>query len=160
MFSSAATARLSRLMEGVAMSHTTISAFTQAAEQAQHWVNELAADLDWDERRAYHLLRSALQTLRDFLGAEEMADLAAQLPVIIRGIYFEGWQANQGQAWERKKEDFVDRITNDFSQDKLDDPDAAIAAVFRLLDKHVSKGEVVQVRNSMKKALRRLWPGS
>jgi uncharacterized protein (DUF2267 family) len=137
---------------------TSISSFTQAAAQAQQWVNELAEDLNWNERHAYHLLRAVLHALRDWLSQEEMTDLAAQLPVLIRGIYFEGWKPAETPVWERKKDDFVARIQDAFSGDLLNDPDRAIAAVFRLIDRHVSHGEVVQVRNSMKKALRELWP--
>jgi uncharacterized protein (DUF2267 family) len=140
------------------MNHTSVSSFTQAAQQAQRWVNELADDLDWDERRANRLLRSVLHALRDWLSPEEMSDLSAQLPVLIRGIYFEGWKANDASVWERKKEDFVTRVEGDFADDMLYNPDAAIAAVFRLLDRHISQGEIIQVRNSMKKSLRQLWP--
>lgn len=132
--------------------------FTQAAQQAQQWVNELAEDLDWNERRSYHLLRCVLHTLRDWLSSEEMADLSAQLPVLIRGIYLEGWKPHATPVLERKKEDFIERVQEAFSDDLLNDPDAAVAAVFRLLDRHVSHGEIVQVRNSMKKSLRGLWP--
>jgi uncharacterized protein (DUF2267 family) len=142
------------------MTQTAIPMFTQAAQQAQQWVNEVAADLGWNERRAYHLLRSVLHTLRDFLSPEEMADLAAQLPVLVRGIYFEGWKPQESPVWERKKDDFVERVTNEFTPDTLFDPDGAIAVVFALLDRHISHGEIVQVRNSMKKSLRQLWPGA
>lgn len=132
--------------------------FTQAAQQAEQWVNELAEDLNWNERRAYHLLRCVLHALRDWLSPEETADLSAQLPVLIRGIYFEGWKPLDGPVRKRKKEDFIERVQEAFSDDLLNDPDAAVAAVFRLLDRHVSHGEIVQVRNSMKKSLRELWP--
>lgn len=140
------------------MTHTTISSFTQAAQQAQQWVNELAADLNWSEPRAHHLLRSVLHALRDWLSPEEAADLSAQLPVLVRGIFFEGWQPQESPVWDRKKEDFVLRIGRDFEHDMLHDADTAIAAVFRLLDRHISPGEILQVRNSMKKSLRQLWP--
>jgi len=140
------------------MTHTTIAGFTQAAQQAQQWVNELAGDLNWEERRAYRLLRSVLHTLRDWLSPEEMADLSAQLPVLIRGIYFDGWNPPKSQPEERSKEAFVRRVDNDFRDDLLYDADAAISAVFRLLDRHVSEGEITQVRTSMKKPLRNLWP--
>lgn len=138
--------------------NTTISSFTQAANQAQHWVNELAGELDWSERRAYRLLRSVLHALRDWVTPEEMADLAAQLPVLIRGIYFEGWRPSETPVWSRRKEEFVDRIQADMANELLDDPDRAIAAVFSLLDRHLDRGEIDQVRNSMKKGLRQLWP--
>ncbi|MGB3390393.1 MAG: DUF2267 domain-containing protein [Pseudaminobacter sp.] len=140
------------------MAGTSMVNFTQAAQQAQQWVNELAEDLNWNERRAYHLLRCVLHALRDWLSPEEMTDLSAQLPVLIRGIYFEGWKPLETPVWERKKEDFIERVQEAFSDDLLNDPDRAVAAVFRLLDRHVSHGEIVQVRNSMKKSLRGLWP--
>jgi uncharacterized protein (DUF2267 family) len=140
------------------MGHTGISGFTQAAQQAQQWVNELAGDLGWEERRAYRLMRCVLHALRDWLTPEEMSDLSAQLPVLMRGIYFEGWQPLQVLVRDRKKDDFVARIEREFTDDPLDDPEAGIAAVFRLLGRHVSQGEIAQVRHSMRKSLRDLWP--
>jgi uncharacterized protein (DUF2267 family) len=138
--------------------NTTISGFTQSANQAQHWVNELADDLGWSERRAHRLLRTVLHTLRDWLTTEEMADLAAQLPALIRGIYFEGWKPSSTPADDRRKETFVRRVMDEMSNDPPDDAEEAIAAVFALLDRHLDSGELVQVRSSMKKALRQLWP--
>ncbi len=124
------------------MGQTSVPGFIHAAEQAQQWVNELASDLNWNERRALKLLRSALHALRDWLPPAEAADLSAQLPTLVRGIYFEGWLPAEAPAAERNKSDFVERIERDFSDDLLHDPDLAIAAVFRLLDRHISKGEV------------------
>ena len=138
--------------------NTTISGFTHAANQAQQWVNELGDDLGWTERRAYRLLRAVLHALRDWLTEEEMADLSAQLPELIRGVYFEGWKPRKAPVDHRSKEEFVDRIQNDMANDPLGEPDLAIAAVFRLLDRHVDQGEIEQARHSMKKALRQLWP--
>ena len=140
------------------MTETSIAAFSQAAQQAQHWVNELASELSWNERRAYHLLKAVLTSLRDWLSPEEAADLSAQLPTLIRGVYFEGWNPSLSPAKERKKRDFVIRVERDFGYDTNADFDVAINAVFRLLDRHISRGESFQVRNSMKKALRELWP--
>lgn len=140
------------------MSATSITGFTQAAQQAQQWVNELADDLDWDPRRAYRLLRCVLHAVRDWLPQVEMVDLSAQLPVLIRGIYFEGWKPLETPVGDRSKDDFIARVQNAFADDFLNDPDAAVAAVFRLLDRHVSQGQIDDVRHSMKKPLRELWP--
>ena len=140
------------------MNGTTIPGFSHAAQQAQQWVNELAEDLAWQQGRAYRLLRSVLHALRDWLSMEEMADLSAQLPVLIRGVYFEGWKPQEFPTVPRTKADFVSRIWNDFGDDLIYDTDAAIAAVFRLLDRHISQGEIAQVRSSMRKSLRELWP--
>jgi uncharacterized protein (DUF2267 family) len=132
--------------------------FNHAAQQAQQWVGELADELMWNENRAYHLLRCVLHALRDWLSQEEMLDLSAQLPVLIRGIYFEGWKPLDTPVWNRTKQDFLDRVQAAFPDDLPTDPELAVAAVFRLLDRHISHGEIVQVRNSMKKSLRELWP--
>ncbi|MDN2568294.1 DUF2267 domain-containing protein [Aquibium sp. A9E412] len=141
------------------MSDTTISAFTQAAQHAQQWVNELSDDLGgMAPRRAYRLMRSVLHAVRDWLSVEEMSDLSAQLPMLIRGLYYENWNPSAAPTWERSKADFVDRIKQDFRDEPLDDPEAAIAAVFRLLDRHVSPGEIRQVRQAMRKGLQNLWP--
>lgn len=139
------------------MPHTSVAGLSHAAEQAQQWVNELANDLDWSNQDTFRLLRSVLHTLRDWLSPEEMADLSSQLPTLIRGIYFEGWNPAE-PSWERTKRDFVLRVRSSFGYEPEVDVDRAIAAVFRLLDRHISHGEIVQVRNSMKKSLRHLWP--
>jgi uncharacterized protein (DUF2267 family) len=136
----------------------TIPAFMQAATQAQHWVNELSEELGWSERRAYRLLRTVLHALRDGLGKEEMADLAAQLPTMMRGVFFEGWRPGSADEPPRRKEMFVERVQRELANEPLEDPEMAIAAVFRLLDRHVDQGEIEQVRHSMKKGLRQLWP--
>ena len=63
--------------------NTSTSGFTQAANQAQQWVNELADDLGWSEHRAHRLLRSVLHALRDWLTEDEMAS-AGVSPDFIR----------------------------------------------------------------------------
>jgi len=114
--------------------HTRVPMLFEAAQDAQHWVNQVADLLSGTERHlAYRLLRAVLQTLRDTLSPEESADLAAQLPLLIRGIYFEGWKPSETPVWNRKKEDFIARIQEAFSDDLLNDPDEAVAAVFSLL---------------------------
>ncbi|TJW36065.1 MAG: DUF2267 domain-containing protein, partial [Mesorhizobium sp.] len=115
------------------MSHTSFAGFTHAAQQAQHWVNELAKDLCWSEPSAFRLLKSVLHTLRDWLSPAEMADLSAQLPVLVRGIYFEGWNPSATTVCERKKHDFVISVRTSFGYDDEVDFNTAINAVFKLL---------------------------
>ncbi len=140
------------------MSHASSSSFSHAAQQAQQWANELAADLGWPEHRAHRLMKAVLPTLRDWLSPEEAADLSSQLPEVIRGIYFEGWDPAKSPAVERDKRDFVLRISKSLNEQPEVDIEEGIAAVFRLLDRHLSHGEIVQVKNSMRKSLRHLWP--
>lgn len=140
------------------MGHASKPNFSHSAQQAQQWVNELAADLGWPENLSHRLMRSVLQALRDWLSPEEAADLSSQLPEMIRGIYFEGWNPGRSPARERDKRDFALRISKSLDDQPEIDIEEGIAAVFRLLDRHLSHGEIVQVKNSMRKSLRHLWP--
>ena len=140
------------------MSHASAPNFAHAAQQAQQWVNELAEDLGWSEHHAHRLMKSVLQTLRDWLTPEETADLSAQLPTLIRGIYFEGWHPEKAPSWERERRDFEAIVADRFGHEIDADITEGVRAVFRLLDRHLSHGELVQVRNSMRKSLRKLWP--
>jgi uncharacterized protein (DUF2267 family) len=45
-----------------------------------------------------------------------------------------------------------------FPWDATVDPEQAARAVFAVLTQHVSAGEVEQVRHSLPKAIRELWP--
>lgn len=149
---------VSKLKGAAAVTRTTISNFSQAAQQAQHWVNEVAGEMNWDVPRAYRLLRAVLHALRDWLPKEEMSDLAAQLPVLVRGVFFEGWKPLDSLGDDRRKADFIVAVRREFGFEEEIDFDRAIGAVFHLLERHISAGEIEQVRNSMRKALRQLWP--
>lgn len=140
------------------MSTTGISTLDHAPQVVAEWLNELCDDLEWEEKpRAYLLLRETLHALRDLLVVDEAADLAAQLPVLIRGIYFEGWDPSKTPVTMRSKADLFDRVSARFAKRPLEDPERAVAAVFDLLRRHISFGEFDQVRSAMRKPIRELW---
>lgn len=141
------------------MPETGIATLESAVSQVNVWLNEVeqAAHLD-DRAHAYRLLRATLHALRDWLGVDEAADLGAQLPTLLRGIYYEGWNPSATPAHPRGKDDFVARVQRAFPADPLKNPDLAIHAVFTVIGRHVAAGEVEQVRNALQKPLRELWP--
>lgn len=140
------------------MKITGISTLDHAPQVVAEWLNELCDDLEWsDKGRAYLLLRTTLHTVRDFLTVEEAADLSAQLPLLIRGIYFDGWVPARTPVHPRAKADFVALVEKPFVNAPLEDSERAISAVLDLLRRHVSSGEFDQVANAMRKSLRELW---
>ena len=71
---------------------TKVSALDHAMHIAHTWVNDVAKEFDTDDREfAYGVLRAWLHTLRDRLTVEAAAHFAAQLPDLIRGIFYAGW---------------------------------------------------------------------
>lgn len=141
------------------MADTGIAALDGATHQINIWLKELTELMHWDDKQhSYRLLRSVLHALRDWLNVDEAADFGAQLPMLVRGIYYEGWNPSATPVTARGKDDFVARLQNDFKTDPLGSPDLAITAVFTLINRHVTEGEITQVRNSLQKPLRDLWP--
>lgn len=140
------------------MTTTGHSAVDHAPQVVAEWINLLCDDLDWDEKgRAYLLLSETLQAVRDYLSVDEAADLAAQLPLIIRGIYYTGWDPSRTPVHPRGKADFLDRVSQKFNKQPLEDPERAVAAVFDLLRRKISMGEFEQVINAMRGDLQELW---
>ena len=123
------------------------------------WLKELMEELDWQDRhRAYRALRAVLHALRDRLTVEETADLGAQLPMLIRGLYYEGWTPSGKPVKERKREDFLAHIEAAFRDDPAIFPEAVAGAVFKVLQRHVSAGEIGDVKQILPVQIRALWP--
>lgn len=140
------------------MKTTGITTLDHAPQVVAEWLNLLQTDLGWPDRgRAYLLLRETLHAIRDFLTVDEAADLSAQLPLLIRGIFFDGWVPVKTPAKPRTVDDFLDRVVKPFSEDPLVEPDVAVAAVFSLLRRQISPGEFRQVAWALRKPLRDLW---
>jgi uncharacterized protein (DUF2267 family) len=122
------------------------------------WLNLLADDLDWVDRgRTYLLLTETLHALRDYLTVDEAADLAAQLPLIFKGIWFSGWNPTATPVHPRSKGDFLDRVALRFSKEPLGNAERAVAAVFDLLRRKVSPGEIAHVVRALPAPLQDLW---
>lgn len=130
-----------------------------AEEVAHKWIDELGDYLNWsNDAQIQRLLRTVLHTIRDFLTVDEAADVAAQLPVLIRGIYYENWNPSATPCKPRNKAAFMARIAEAFRNNPIEDQEAAVAAVIKLLSRHVSAGEMSQVRQAMRKDLKFLFP--
>lgn len=141
------------------MTMTGLSAVDHTVHLTNEWLKQISDRLNWDNRqRAYRLLRVTLQTLRDWLSINEAANLGAQLPMLIRGIYYEGWNPSAAPSKQRSKADFVARVEKAFETDPIDNVDEALTAVFITLNDHITKGEVDDVRQSLRLGLRNIWP--
>ena len=140
------------------MSTTTIKAFDTTLQLTYVWLHELAEQMGTQDRhRAYHALWAVLHALRDRLTVEEVAALGAQLPLLVRGIYYEGWHPGN-KPLKTRREDFLAAIRAAFRDDPDIDPEEVIQAVFLLLSRHVTVGEIESVKHLLPAKLRSLWP--
>jgi uncharacterized protein (DUF2267 family) len=142
------------------MSKTVLEVFDASLQKTQVWLNDLMSELGWKEKpeNACLALRTALHALRDRLTVEEAVHLGAQLPILIRGVYYEGWKLTGKPVKERHKTEFLDHIAAAFRDDDTVDPEKVMRAVFKVLARHISEGETDNVKNLLPRTLQELWP--
>ena len=136
-----------------------IATFEQTVVKTGRWLDELGATLGTHDReRCYHVLKAVLHALRDRLPVDEAVDLGAQLPMLIRGFYYEGWRASGKPLAYRRKNEFLDQVRNGAPWLREDDVEGVVTAVFSLLSSELGGGEPDQVRRALPAGIRELWP--
>ena len=132
--------------------------FDKAVHKAHVWLNEIAERMGdgTTKQQAYAALRAVLHALRDRLNVNEAAQLAAQLPLLVRGVYYEGWDPAKTPLKIRHREEFIDLVRNHLGKIDNVEPEAAAKAVFGVLREHVSAGEIEDVLAEMPQEIRQL----
>jgi uncharacterized protein (DUF2267 family) len=98
-----------------------------------------------------------LHALRDRLSVDAVAALAAQLPLLLRGAYYEGWHPAD-KPLKRHREPFLRHLAGSLCDCPPADSEKVAEAVFRVLARHVSAGEVESVKRALPGEFRSLWP--
>lgn len=140
------------------MSALGLKVIDNAVQSANVWINEVDYRTGWgNKQRAYRLMRQVMHVIRDHLSVDEVAQLGAQLPLLVRGIYYEGWNPSKTPVPVRSAEVFIEMVQEGFRTDPMDDAKEAIGAVIDLLDGHVSEGEMEAVKGTFNKKIRVLF---
>jgi uncharacterized protein (DUF2267 family) len=141
------------------MTSTAVPPFESTIHTTNAWVKELLDELGWQDRhRAYQALRAVLHALRDRLTVEETADLGAQLPMLVRGLYYEGWRPAGKPVKGHNREEFLAPIAAAFRDEPDIFPEEVVWGVLKVLQRHVSAGEIADVKHIVPKFVRSLWP--
>jgi uncharacterized protein (DUF2267 family) len=112
-------------------------------------------ELELDSRhQAYNALRAVLHALRDRLPPEVAIKLGAQLPILVRGIYYEGWHAAGTPTRERHVEDFAEHVLSELPREFPVDALSVARGVFEILWEKLDPGEFEKVLNYLPAALR------
>lgn len=140
------------------MTTATVSAFDTTLHKTNAWLKDVMKLMDWeDHHRAYQALRAVLHALRDRMTVNEANDLAAQLPMLVRGFYFEGWKPAHTPVPEHTLEAFLKHVSDAFREDPSVDPEQLTRAVFATLEKHITAGELADVKATLPAAIRAIW---
>ena len=142
------------------MSATGIKAFDSTLQTTHIWLDDLMSKLGWegDRQKAYHALRAVLHALRDRLPVDNVAHLASQLPMLVRGFFYEGWVPARTPVREHTANEFLVHVTEAFLFDVDADSRKIAQAVFGVLGQHISTGEINKVKCVLPAGIRELWP--
>ncbi len=137
---------------------THIPVFEKTVAITHSWLRELKSIAGFsDEKEAYSVLRVVLHAIRDRLTIQEAAHFGAEMPMLVRGFYYEGWKPSVTPKKLRSMESFLDSVAESgrrMEKNKIE----CVHNVFRLLSNRISAGEIADVRQSMPEDVRILWP--
>jgi uncharacterized protein (DUF2267 family) len=132
--------------------------FATTLQKTNEWLRDIGRFLDTDDPHvAYTALRATLHALRDHLTIDEAAQLSAQLPMLIRGIFYEGWNPSRGRHAPKGSDEFFESFLRQPGNGQaLADPEPTVRAVFKVLRRHISPGEMDQAMSQLPARIREL----
>ena len=140
------------------MSTTGLPVFDTTVQETNLWLKAIMEALHTDDRHlAYLALRATLHALRDRLGPENAVHLAAQLPMLLRGLYYEGWRMAATPDQGADRAEFLDHVRSELPRGSAIDPNVAARAVFGVMWEKLDLGEVGKVIDRLPAELKELW---
>lgn len=142
------------------MSFTGYRTFDTTLEKTNGILKYIEEMYGWPKARrnqSYAALRAVLHTLRDRLTVEETAQLSAQLPMLVRGIYFEGWDPTR-TPMKMHRDEFLRRIYTAVPYEIPGGTERLFDVVIGALRRHVTEGEWQDVRANLPKDMLSVLP--
>jgi uncharacterized protein (DUF2267 family) len=140
------------------MSRTGLPVFDRTLQTTHIWLDELSDTVGPDRRVAWHVLGAVLRTLRDRLPPGLGAHLGAELPLLVRGAYYDQYQPDRLPLRVRHPDEFLQLVQEELSDIRPVNTREAVWAVFGLLEDHLPAGQCAKLRRAMPDPLRVLWP--
>jgi len=139
------------------MPHTKF--IDNTVQKTNIWLHHIREVGGWQEdTKAWGLLRATLHQLRDNLPIEAAAHLSAQLPMLIRGLFFEDWRPALCPLKERTQDEFLFGLAaklDDYGHPDVD-PEFVSKAIFATLWAKISEGEMLKLCRQLPKGIRNL----
>lgn len=122
-----------------------VSVFARTLNKSQEWIKEMHHELKWMTGDSlYHLLRAVLHSLREQLTINEAAHFSAQLPLLLRGTFYEGWDPQSNLRNAANRDDFLQIVKNKMSPVGIPnfDLEQGVSTALSVIKKHISSGEM------------------
>lgn len=141
------------------MTVTGLDVFDRTLHESSRFLGIVMRELGTDDRHlAYGALRGTLHALRDRLEPFSAIHLGAQLPMLLRGLYYEGWHPASGPTKERHLDAFLVHVAGCLPPNLQAFPEEACRAALVALVECLDPGEIAKCLRLMPTELRQLWP--
>jgi uncharacterized protein (DUF2267 family) len=140
------------------MSATGLEVFDRTLQLTNTWLDEIMTTLPRDRKLAWHVLGAVLRSIRDRVPVNLAAHLGAQLPLLVRGTYYDQWRPSETPKTWRSAEEFLANVSAELSSTQPVNASDAVRAVFQVLNHHVDPGQVEKVRHALPEEVQALWP--
>jgi uncharacterized protein (DUF2267 family) len=139
------------------MNTSGVAALDHSVQETNAWLKAVAEQLNFEDRHhAYNALRAVLHALRDRVPPEVAVHLGAQLPTLIRGIYYEGWHMAGTPTKDRSVQKFTDHVSEGLPPNFPVDPLTVTRGVFEILWERLDPGEFAKLMDHLPASLRTL----
>jgi uncharacterized protein (DUF2267 family)/dienelactone hydrolase len=123
---------------------TQVDAFQITLQKTGEWLRDIRQHLQWEtDQRAYLALRAVLHTLRDRLPVAEAVHLGSQLPMLVRGFYYEGWKPLD-KPLKFTHDEFLMAVASYFREPSVDAMQV-IRAVIETMGEHIDPRELAKL---------------
>lgn len=139
------------------MSANGLEVFDKTLQTTHIWLDELMEEIGPDRQVAWHVLGAVLRAIRDRVPIELAAHLGSQLPLLVRGIYYDQFRPSEQPQRSRSLDEFLKGIGEELANTRPVNAEDATRAVFQILSRHVNRGQIDKVRASLPEEVRAIW---
>ncbi len=139
------------------MSAQGLDVFDKTLQTTHIWLNEIGEGLIPDRQLSWRVLGVVLRNLRDQLPVELSAHLSAELPLLVRGAFYDQYRPAIQPLRDRDIELFLERVAAELQDNRPVDPRDAVRAVLATLSRHIPKGQIGKVQDALPQRLRDFW---
>ncbi|MGY4369830.1 uncharacterized protein (DUF2267 family) [Bradyrhizobium sp. LB1.3] len=135
------------------MGSSAVPTFDKSAQTTHLWLNEIGEEIGLDDQQSWHVTGAVLHALRDRLPIELAAHLGSQLPL---------FRPSELPKRVRSLDEFLQMIAAELTFGRPVNTKDAARAVFKVLSRHLSPGQVDKVREALPEEVRTIWsePGT
>ncbi|MBE0534183.1 MAG: DUF2267 domain-containing protein [Phycisphaerae bacterium] len=138
------------------MTTTGLTTLDHSLATTHEWLEDLREEMSLDDHeQALAVMRAVLQTLRDRLTVEEAAEFAAQLPMLLQGVYYHGWTPAGKPQKIRTRDEFLTLIADRLMGNRP--PEESARAVFKVLANRMTAGQINDLKSTLPDEIRQLW---